>query len=107
MKNIDTDLLVKLYNEGKSLKEISIIVNLSEEAIRLRIKDKTIIRSKGGKNLDDNEIKRLYLEENKNATEISKIMNVSHSTIRQHLTKMSIQIKNRMELLHPDLNENF
>ena len=90
---LDGNKIRELYvNEGKSAKEIGMVFNVSGFPIYKILREQNIKRRKRGEgkkiDLNENELKRLYLGERKNIKQISEIFDINRSTIGNRLKKL-------------------
>ena len=94
-------LVVNLYQGGKTIKEVATEVSISNGSI-IRILERNGIkrRSKGDHKIvnkfsDDleKEIVRLYVEENKNANEIAAMFKTYNTSIRRVLLRNNVELR--------------
>lgn len=93
--------IISLYAEGKSSQEISSIIGVSSSSVLRVLKRNGIeIRSKASHKTPnkfseekEQEIIRLYTEENKNTNEIAKLYNTYNTSIRRVLQRYNIEIR--------------
>ena len=108
--DLDGEKIKKLYiEEGLSIKQISKKLEASESTIRVRLKKQGIkvqskrkaqskrkIQNKRIRNdLDDEEIKKLYIEEKLSTIQIGKKLGTSDITISKRLKKQGIKIQDK------------
>lgn len=96
IKELTKSLLQKLYvKEGKTVREIAKIIGCSREPVRLKCKQHGIpLRRPGNKvleEIDESILRKLYVEERKNITEIAKIFNCAISTISQRVKRFGLK----------------
>jgi DNA-binding CsgD family transcriptional regulator len=95
IKGITKPLLKKFYlKEGKTIREIAEIMGCSGEVIRKRCKQFDIpLRNPGTKKIHMNEstLRKLYVKEGNNLTEIAKILNCSTSVIFQRVKRLGLK----------------
>lgn len=94
-------LVVNLYQGGKTIKEVATEVSISNGSI-IRILERNGIkrRSKGDHKIvnkfsDDleKEIVRLYVEENKNTNEIAAMFKTYNTSIRRVLLRNNVELR--------------
>lgn len=91
----DVKQIINLYVDDRcSLREISAKFNISITPIKRILKEQKLLRNgfSNGKKIDLNheqkdEIKRLYLIENKNSSEIGRVLGCSKSFVDKHISK--------------------
>lgn len=93
--------IINLYQEGKSTKEVSTIVGVSQSSVsRVLNRNGIELRSKGSHSSPkkfsediEKEIIRLYVEENKNTNEIASIFGTYNTSVRRVLLRNNIEIR--------------
>lgn len=107
-QDVDNDKLKELHDQGLSSVKISKIVGTSDVTVCNRLKRMGVIfpdRERKDINMDD--VIRMYSIENKSAREIGDIYNVSHTFIYCKLKELGYVIKTKKEALekHARINE--
>jgi transposase len=94
LKQITKDQLQKLYvAEKKSTREVAKVLGCSSETVRMRCKQFGIPLRKAardGLKIDNTVLKRLYLREGRNMTEIAAKYGCSVATISNRLKKLGL-----------------
>lgn len=93
-KKLDEEDILQRYNDGKSAANISKTLKVSNDVV-LRV-----LRSKGIKtnkdlDLDIDEIKKLYQDDNFSTVRIAEIMEVHPTTINQRLKNAGLDVRSR------------
>lgn len=92
----DVGLLIELFNDCLSIKEIAKRLSISEKAVTRKVKELKLVRPKSMmsrkqyNDVNDEEIVRLY-NEGKSTTEIAKIFNLAHRSVLNHLEHCGVK----------------
>lgn len=102
--NIEYDDLYELYvNQEKSIKEIGRIYGVSETMIRNRLNTFNIkirgLDKEKIKKLNDEDIKKYYIDDGLSCNEIAQIFNVSIKTIIKRLKKNGVELRPQSEYI--------
>lgn len=93
--------IIDLYQSGKTSKEVSSITGVgSTSVLRVLQRNNISARSKSDHKVPnkfseekENEIIRLYIEENRNTNEIAKLFNTYNTSIRRILKRHNVEIR--------------
>ena len=108
-RKLNNKEIEKIYLSGKSCREIAKLMKVNSETIRRRlikmdIKRKTISyymkdakHPQYLKNIDDDIIKKLYINQRLSSNRIAQELNISPATVLQRLKKNKIKIRNISE----------
>ena len=101
------DKELKNLIEEKTLEEISIMFNCSVSLVKNRLKKLGIeVKNKNiHDDIKDEEIRKLYLEDDLSIVEIAELFNVGHNVIYRRLKNMDINTKNKTYISDSDLEE--
>ena len=90
--------IINLYNKGYSTRKIGDLFNVSSWSISKLLKDNNVkLRNKNcnlpdrSSKIKEDELRKLFLEDNLSIVEISKILNVSTKTISRALKRYKIK----------------
>lgn len=90
--------IINLYNKGYSTRKIGDLFNVCHKTISKLLKDNNVkLRDKscnlpnGSSKIKEDELRKLFLEDNLSIIEISKILNVSTRTISRALKRYNIK----------------
>lgn len=95
-KQLDQEVILEKYKDGKTAASIARELKVSNEVV-LRILRLNGVKTNKDLDLDVDELKNLYLDQELSTVQIAEMMEVHPSTVNQKLKKAGVEIRSREE----------
>jgi predicted DNA-binding protein YlxM (UPF0122 family) len=100
----DIDIIIREYNSGLTMKQIGSKYSHCKKTVSFFLKKNGILIREWNEEqkikIDDEVLKRLYIDEFMTSPEIAKMYNTSPQTISKHLKKMGITMRRAVKRIY-------